>query len=254
MVMMILCGLSLVYFIILQPLMNFYSLLLYLEKPPGEIKEQYGSVFANWSSESLERLTNNTFVFSLGQFANVLESFEYPWSFDRTVMVLSGLLNVCQFVLLLREMAFNRRFASLCCPEICGASSEALAKSTPSRSRKSKTAKVPLQPLPPQRRLRRLKLQLLRRVPLPRSLQITLLLQPQRLTRQPPLLHTLGTVAAVATVTVIQTLEINQMMVNPYQHQLLVVRKSLERLPVQQMMAQGQHQPKGHHQDREEMK
>ena len=142
MVMMILCGLSLVYFIILQPLMNFYSLLLYLEKPPGEIKEQYGSVFANWSSESLERLTNNTFVFSLGQFANVLESFEYPWSFDRTVMVLSGLLNVCQFVLLLREMAFNRRFASLCCPEICGASSEALAKSTPSRSRKSKTTKA----------------------------------------------------------------------------------------------------------------
>ncbi|XP_064908839.1 uncharacterized protein LOC135578570 [Columba livia] len=141
-VMMMLCGLSLVYFIILQPLMNFYSLLLYLEKPPGEIKEQYGSVFANWLSESLERLTNNTFGFLLGQFANVLESFEYPWSFDRTVMVLSGLLNVCQFVLLLREMAFNRRFASLCCPEICGVSSEALAKSTPSRSRNSKTAKA----------------------------------------------------------------------------------------------------------------
>ena len=130
MVMMMLCGLSLVYFIILQLVMNLYSLFLYLEKPPVEIKEKYTYVFSNWTSQSIEKLTNDTFPFTLGQITDVFESFEYPWEFDRTLLVLSGPLNVCQFVLVIGEMRLNRRIPSFLTPETYVASAWASATGT----------------------------------------------------------------------------------------------------------------------------
>lgn len=60
-VMVLLCGLALIYFIILQSTVNLYSLLLHVERG----NRTY--VFFNWTSQSIEKLSNNTFPFPLGQ-------------------------------------------------------------------------------------------------------------------------------------------------------------------------------------------
>lgn len=52
-------------------------------------------------SQAIEELSNHTFPFSLGRSMDVFENLEYPWGFDRTLLVLPGLLNVCQFLLVI---------------------------------------------------------------------------------------------------------------------------------------------------------
>lgn len=71
-------------------------------------------------NQFIEKITSSSFSFLLGQIIDVVDNFEYPLGSDHTMWVLSGLLYVCQFMLvigLLRKIKLIRRTASLPTPE-----------------------------------------------------------------------------------------------------------------------------------------
>lgn len=119
----VLCGLAVVYFMVVQPIMSFYSFLLYLERPPGELNSSY--VFAKWASESWESMTQHTSPFSFEPIPDVFEHLEYSWSFERTIILISVLTNILVFIHLLGEIRLNRRLVYVLINESCTVSGEA---------------------------------------------------------------------------------------------------------------------------------